>query len=403
MNQSEMISIIVPIYNVEDYLEVCIDSIINQTYTNLEIILVDDGSTDNCPAICDEYVKRDGRIRVIHKENGGQDSARKAGIAVARGDYIGYVDGDDWIELQMYESLLGHMIKNQVSVVESGVIDSWDEVQEKRVTWLKEGCYKDDTFLKKAAPYIIYSGNFFRHGIFPYLVTKLFKKSVIKKYQELPDPTNNVMDDVMCVFPCVMESKSLYVTNECFYHYRVRDNSTKRQVRNDIADIVIKNYESWLLRFDRTVQADLIQKQLNYFIMYLLIAKAIHVFDSPKEDRYLTPFGAIEKTNRIVLYGAGMVGIHLYHYIKSVDGSTLVFWADKNYLYLKENLDVGNPRDILDVDYDYILISILSETAVRSATNDLIKMGIPKEKIKWIDGKYINKPELLLEKVMKDQ
>ena len=105
------ISIIVPIYNVEKYLNRCIDSIINQTYKNLEIILVDDGSPDNCGKICDEYAKKDNRIKVVHKENGGVSSARNAGLDIVTGDYIGFVDGDDYIKFNMYEKLLNSAIK----------------------------------------------------------------------------------------------------------------------------------------------------------------------------------------------------------------------------------------------------------------------------------------------------
>ena len=92
-----LISVIVPIYRVEDYINHCLDSIINQTYPNLEIILVDDGSPDNCPAICDEYAKKDSRIKVIHKKNGGLSDARNAGMDIATGDYIFFIDSDDWI------------------------------------------------------------------------------------------------------------------------------------------------------------------------------------------------------------------------------------------------------------------------------------------------------------------
>ena len=106
MNSNPKISVIVPVYKVEKYLDKCVESIVNQTYKNLEIILVDDGSPDNCPAMCDEWAEKDERIRVIHKENGGLADARNAGMDIATGDYIGFVDSDDWIEPNMYEVLL---------------------------------------------------------------------------------------------------------------------------------------------------------------------------------------------------------------------------------------------------------------------------------------------------------
>ena len=102
----ELISVIIPIYNVEAYLDECIASVIAQTYSNLEIILVDDGSPDNCPQMCDEWAAKDSRIRVIHKENGGLSDARNAGIDIATGEYIAFVDSDDWIVPEMYEKML---------------------------------------------------------------------------------------------------------------------------------------------------------------------------------------------------------------------------------------------------------------------------------------------------------
>ncbi len=116
-----MISVVVPIYNVELYLRKCIDSIVNQTYKDLEIILVDDGSPDNCGLICDEYAKMDNRIKVIHKENGGLSTARNAGLDIATGSYIGFVDSDDWIEPTMYEKMYSFLVENNLDLVECGI------------------------------------------------------------------------------------------------------------------------------------------------------------------------------------------------------------------------------------------------------------------------------------------
>ena len=102
----DLISVIIPVYNTEKYLDACVESVAGQTYDNLEIILVDDGSADNCPAMCDEWARRDSRIRVIHKKNGGQGEARNFGIEAARGEYIGFVDSDDIVSPVMYERLL---------------------------------------------------------------------------------------------------------------------------------------------------------------------------------------------------------------------------------------------------------------------------------------------------------
>ena len=116
MNSQPKISVIVPVYQVEETLDKCVESIIGQTYKNLEIILVDDGSPDNCPAICDSWAEKDSRIRVIHKENGGLCSARNAGMDIAAGDYLGFVDSDDCIEPDMYQLLVENAASTQADI-----------------------------------------------------------------------------------------------------------------------------------------------------------------------------------------------------------------------------------------------------------------------------------------------
>ena len=122
-----LISVIVPIYKVEKYLAQCVDSILSQTHRDLEIILVDDGSPDGCGAMCDDYAKRDSRVRVIHKENGGLSDARNAGLAVCTGDYIGFVDSDDYIAPDMYETLAAFAEKEDLDVAMCGVTDVWPD------------------------------------------------------------------------------------------------------------------------------------------------------------------------------------------------------------------------------------------------------------------------------------
>lgn len=123
MVQNPLISVIVPVYNVEDYLHRCVESILNQTYPHLEIILVDDGAKDNSGAICDEYALRDNRVRVIHQENGGQSKARNAGLDAATGEYIAFVDSDDYLAEDAYEAMLAMALREQVKLISAGRFD----------------------------------------------------------------------------------------------------------------------------------------------------------------------------------------------------------------------------------------------------------------------------------------
>lgn len=396
----DLISIIVPIYRVEKYIEQCIQSIQNQTYTNIEIILVDDGSDDQCPQICDCYAQTDKRIKVIHKENGGLDSARKAGILASNGKYIGYVDGDDWIEPNMYEKLLMYMQEYDVEVVDSGVIDSWGNEEKYRVLYLEEGCYKDKDFIEKVEPRLLYSGVFFGYGISPYMCNKLFVKEKIKKYQMMEGLTSKIFNDVMISLPCIAESKKIYVSHNCYYHYRMRTDSLKRKNRMATVSNLIKCYPEFYRRFRGTGICEENGRQIKFFTMYYLLYRAPYAFDDLQGETILVPFGGLSKGDKVVLYGAGAVGIHIKDYISSIEGSNIVCWVDRNYEDLQRTLDVQNPKNIIDYDYDYVIISILRERAVQSVKRDILSLGVPEDKIRWIEQKYIDNPELLLNKVV---
>lgn len=118
-NQNNLVSVIVPIYNVEPYLRKCVDSILAQTYINLEVILVDDGSPDGCPAICDEYKEKDERVKVIHKSNGGLSDARNAGLDAMTGEYVTFVDSDDWLEFDVIQTLVNEAASNMIVSIEA--------------------------------------------------------------------------------------------------------------------------------------------------------------------------------------------------------------------------------------------------------------------------------------------
>lgn len=397
---NDLISIIVPIYHVEKYLEQCIQSIRRQTYHNLEIILVDDGSDDGCPAICDRHASEDDRIKVIHKQNGGVDSARKEGILAATGKYIGYVDGDDWIEPVMYEKLLGYLQKYNVEIVDSGVIDSWIGREKRREPYIAEGCYKGRDFTEQVESRLLYSGSFFSHGLESYLCSKLYLKEKLIKFQLMDDLVNIYHDDTMVSLPCIAASKSLYVSHDCYYHYRVRNDSLKRVSRTNEVENFQKCYDKFYERFQGTILEQQGDRQIKYYALYWLLYKAPYAFDDVKTGEILFSYGGIERDANIVLYGAGAVGIHMADYIKSLDGSRLVCWADRNYKDLSRTLKVVSPQDIIRYDYDYVVISILRESAVRSAKKDLIALGVAEDKIRWIEQRYIDDPDILLSKVL---
>lgn len=213
MDRMKSVSIIVPIYNVEEYLRKCIDSIINQTYANLEIILVDDGSPDNCPRICDEYADKDSRIKVIHKENGGLSDARNAGMKIATGEYVCFVDSDDWISELMVENLVMHANKNKADVVECNIIKVYDDHIEND-NEDEYAVYTDNKAIMEA--YIKY------YRIKTVVWNKLYKRTII---EDIPFEVGKYNEDEFFTYKILSKAKVLVHINDYYYYYKQRHNS----------------------------------------------------------------------------------------------------------------------------------------------------------------------------------
>lgn len=213
-NNEPLISIIVPVYKVEKYLNKCVKSIINQTYSNLEIILVDDGSPDNCGKMCDDYAKKDKRIKVIHKKNGGLSDARNKGIEIATGDYIGFVDSDDWINPDMYKILYELLIKYNADISCCNLVRTVEDIkiEEKKIevkTFSKEE-YLKKYFKINSQDCVYYAWN------------KLYKKSIIDKEQY---PVGLTSEDVVGTYKALLKTEKIVETNRVLYYYRYNPNS----------------------------------------------------------------------------------------------------------------------------------------------------------------------------------
>lgn len=209
------ISIIVPIYNVDKYLEETINSIINQTLKEIEIILVNDGSTDNSGKICDELKKKDNRIKVIHKENMGVSAARNSGLKIATGEFVGFVDSDDIVCNDMYETLYNNAIENKVDIsMVSPVIKELNgnikyfNNTGKKFIWNREEALK----------------NFFKGNVFNIAVyTKIFKR---EKYENIIfEEEKSVHEDKYYTFQCILNSDRVFFEDVCKYNYIKRENS----------------------------------------------------------------------------------------------------------------------------------------------------------------------------------
>lgn len=266
------LSIIVPIYNVEPYLRRCIDSILAQTFTDFELILVDDGSPDNCPSICDEYAAKDPRIVVIHKENGGISDARNAGIDIAKGEYIGFVDSDDWIDQRMYEELIQISTKENVDIVccaisncfSNNEIKVWPELDQDVV-------YNRDDIISHLYPDI-------RRIICLPIWNKVFKKELFKT---LRFPTNLMYEDEYIMLEYLNNCNMVYVCHKAFYNYTCdRQGSLLHSAISEknygLLDLTINQYNFYLREKNREQLQYILHKYVTFYIKLSLEIGLFH-------------------------------------------------------------------------------------------------------------------------------
>lgn len=262
-----MISIIVPVYNVEKYLNKCIESIINQTYRNIEIILVDDGSPDKCPEICDSYVQKDGRIKVIHKKNEGLINARKSGLEIARGEYIGFVDGDDWIGPEMYELFAKQIEKYSPDMVLSDFYyDNGKELSNSEQLFDREYYNKED--LKKFIyPKMLFSGTYYKFGVNPCCWSKIYKKELIKKNLPLVDGRIKMGEDAAFTYPCLIDAQSVATIKKPCYHYIFNPESMTKSYDRNLKEIIFLPYNRIK---EKSIEAGIdLGHQTNYYLIFL--------------------------------------------------------------------------------------------------------------------------------------
>ena len=369
-----MISVVVAIYNIEDYLRQCIESLIAQTYTDMEIILVDDGSVDQSGAICDEYEKRDSRIKVIHKRNGGAVSARKAGLRMAKGEYVTCIDGDDWVEPVMYERMFQKLENEDVDVVMCGRYEDTGMCSRKVYQGVKEGRYNKKQMQKEVYPKMLAGTEFFEWGIFPSTWDKLFRRECLYDWQMRVDSRIMMGDDAACVYPCLLSADSIYVMRQCFYHYRQTTSSMIKQIRQKGEE-----RERYRILFHTVDQIfseyagiyDLREQWLRY-MMFLMTPRADILYQNINELDYLFPFPNVKKKSRIILYCAGTYGQRLYQFLKKTGFCEITAWVDRNYQELRrQGLFVESPEVIQGRSYDAIVIANMFAKGKREIYREL--------------------------------
>lgn len=249
MQNNELVSVVVPVYNVEKYLDRCVKSIVNQTYTNLEILLIDDGSPDRCPQMCDDWAKKDSRIRVIHKENQGLGMARNTGIENAFGEFICFFDSDDYIDLELIQKAHTKIRLEQADIVLYGAINERDNKYTYRVPDPIQDVYEGNDVLSRFLPEFIgpypETG---RHANLPRAAwAVMYRMDLIHRANwRFASEREIIAEDIYSHLVLYKDVRRIAILRECLYYYCVNDASLSRSYRSDRFERIKFFYEKCL-------------------------------------------------------------------------------------------------------------------------------------------------------------
>lgn len=395
MEEQDRITVIVPVYNAELYLPNCIDSILGQTYSNLQVILVDDGSTDTSGEICDAYAEKDKRIEVCHTENKGSVAARKLGIRRASGRYIGFVDADDYIERDMYEYLHKNIADTHADFIHTGYVEE-DGGKTREIYQFEDRIYdlksiEDRTdFLNQ---YILRARR--NRALSSSIWSKLFRKELIEKsYLPLPDE-QQYGEDLLCLCLSILQSERIVLKKRAFYHYLIQQTSLSHlkdvdfliqetELSCNIIN-VIRNYDEPCYR------------KLRGDICGFLGSRFLTNINRTSQGTVCLPYYyfsniGILRGKRIALYGAGMVGQSYYSQFCKYRDIEIVAWFDSNWKNCQfDYADVldGTGR-VIEYEFDKMVIGVLEETAAMEICGMLKENGLPEEKIVWLEPENVS-------------
>lgn len=279
MSNHPFLSIIIPVYNVEEYLPTCLDSILQQEFTNYEIILVDDGSRDDSSVICDSYAQKHAHIHCIHQKNAGHTAARQAGFLASKGTYVAFADSDDWVTSDMYTKMCKAAQDTNADIIHCDFIAAMPDKQKKCSIPFASGLYDKEKLIETVYPKMIYSGTYFTFGAAPNLWNKLFKRALLEKALFQIPHDIIVGEDGLITYSCMLAADSIYFTDEAYYYYRsigtslCHNMNTKRLSENHIM------FET----YDKLIDLNsypMLKKQLHYFFAYQSLLTIVPIFQA---------------------------------------------------------------------------------------------------------------------------
>lgn len=376
------ISIIVPVYNTEKYLRKCLDSICSQSYKNLEIFLVESGSSDDSLKICREFEKQDERILLLtYQDDQGIAWARKQGIDRATGDYYLFVDSDDYLEHEACEEMLRLATQNDADIVLCAFYrDSLKGIKnKKRICKMPEGMYRNDG-MRRFIDALINEDSFTVNGA-PW--SKLFSAFVMDHVKKFYDEKIQYYgDDWEIVFPAIVNARSVYVSDDAFYHAVHRVGSASRIKHDDYYLYMSETFNLLKKSFSQSSYADLLDDRLEEIYLGQILGSIKMVTDVNFPMWYIE---GIDYEKETMLYGAGEIGRIYYeqfHFRERED--RIIGWTD---LYKSEMTVKGRIIESVDVamkkNFEQVIIAIQSEIAAEEIMECLSGMGVDKEKLVW--------------------
>lgn len=379
------LSVIVPLYNQEKYICECIESIQKQTYRDIEIIIVDDGSTDQSGEICDKIAENDNRILVIHQKNMGLAGARYTGIMHASSKFITFVDADDFITSNAYDDAFYYLDKGYDQVFYE-ISRYYDNGRIKREYHLVEpGIYDRARIINEIYPKLIWD---FQRGV-PGLecsqcVRIVRKELLLEAYEELQGRSYYYGEDIVITYPLLCHIQKLAVISKSYYMHRQRkDGEAPEYISSDgYFDEILRMYAYLRMKMKQYDNYDF-SKQIDYMYMYSVNLKKWSYHDLHYNRDFLFPFNRVEAGKRVILYGAGLVGTTYYNQITKLNYCSGILWVDKDAINLNNQL----VHSVSDLDnecchlYDYIVIAIENKKVTEEVREYLLNKGYLSEKI----------------------
>lgn len=357
------LSVIITAYNCERYIQRCIQSVVNQTYNNYEIIIVDDGSIDETGNICDEYAELYKNIKVVHKQNGGTVSARKEGIIESCGAMVCFIDGDDWIDNTYFERAMKLYQRNlDIEIISFGLIFEYVEAPQKNHQLedaASGGFYDKIRVYKDILPYYIYDYRKNQSAITTSVCCKFVKKELAKEAIEMLDKRITYGEDGAFVLALLLKTKSLYVCKEAGYHYEQHQNSQNFNFdENALYNLVLLKDCMYTIGKEAD-DAMIIREQIDYYIKSYFVEWGNRVLKVDIANRiYAFPTSRIKKKSKIVVHGAGKVGKQYIHFLRSCCEYDLVAWTDKNSEeQFVESYKPCSMDELEKLDFDYVILA----------------------------------------------